>query len=107
MKSDLEGRPVYVWKDQHIEAHFLTCYVALIISRILQYKLNYKYSVQKIQESLNGANCILISKNLYILTKRDEVYNHIEKLFNVSLDFKHTRIEQIRNYRKNILVHNK
>ncbi len=107
MKSDLEGRPVYVWKDQHIEAHFLTCYVALIISRILQYKLNYKYSVQKIQESLNGANCKLITQNIFSLEKQNEIFKEIENLFNVSLDKSNVRYETIRNYGKQILEHNR
>ncbi|MBQ2681751.1 MAG: IS1634 family transposase [Eggerthellaceae bacterium] len=35
-KSELETRPVYVWTPNHIEAHFLVCYVALVILRLLQ-----------------------------------------------------------------------
>jgi hypothetical protein len=35
-KSDLEMRPVYVWKPEHVEAHFLVCYTALVILRLLQ-----------------------------------------------------------------------
>ncbi|MEG1931402.1 MAG: transposase [Anaerovorax sp.] len=35
-KSELEARPVYVWTREHIEAHFLTCFVALAIARILE-----------------------------------------------------------------------
>jgi len=35
-KSELETRPVYVWTPEHIEAHFLVCYVALVILRLLQ-----------------------------------------------------------------------
>lgn len=107
MKSDLEGRPVYVWSQNHIEAHFLTCYVALIISRILQYKLNYQYSIKKIQEALNGAKCKLITQNIYSLEKHTDVYQEIEKLFEVSLDRSNVRLETIRKYNKQILEHNK
>lgn len=39
IKSDLEGRPIYVWTEEHIKAHFLICFVALTIIRILQYKI--------------------------------------------------------------------
>ena len=35
-KSELETRPVYVWTPDHIEAHFLVCYIALVILRLLQ-----------------------------------------------------------------------
>ena len=46
-KSELEARPVYVWTKEHIEAHFLICFVALTIARILENKLERKYSVWK------------------------------------------------------------
>ena len=39
IKSDLEGRPVYVWTEEHIKAHFLICFMALTIIRIIQYKI--------------------------------------------------------------------
>ena len=39
IKSDLEGRPVYVWTEKHIKAHFLICFIALTIVRIMQYKI--------------------------------------------------------------------
>ncbi|MDF2700125.1 MAG: hypothetical protein K0Q49_1681 [Haloplasmataceae bacterium] len=106
MKSDLEGRPVYVWTLNHIEAHFLTCFVALVISRLLQYKLDYRYSVKRIQEVLNGVNCLPINKELYTLTKRDPIYDEIEKIFNVSLDLKYARIEEMKNYKKSIFHYN-
>lgn len=39
IKSDLEGRPVFVWTEEHIRAHFLICFIALTIIRIIQYKI--------------------------------------------------------------------
>ena len=39
IKSDLEGRPIYVWLEEHIKAHFLICFIALTIIRIIQYKI--------------------------------------------------------------------
>ncbi|MEG1506997.1 MAG: transposase, partial [Bacilli bacterium] len=39
IKSDLEGRPIYVRTEAHIKAHFLICFIALTIIRILQYKV--------------------------------------------------------------------
>ena len=35
-KTDLDARPVYVWKPAHVEAHFLVCFLALVITRLLQ-----------------------------------------------------------------------
>ena len=39
IKSDLEGRPIYVWTEEHIKAHFLICFIALTIIRIIQFKI--------------------------------------------------------------------
>ena len=38
IKTDLEGRPIHVWTEEHIKAHFLICFIALTIIRIIQYK---------------------------------------------------------------------
>lgn len=40
MKTEFRSRPVYVQKDGHIKAHFLTCYLALLVYRILEQKIN-------------------------------------------------------------------
>ena len=63
-KSELEARPVYVWTKEHIEAHFLICFVALTIARILENKLERKYSVGKILDSLSKAECSLVQQKL-------------------------------------------
>jgi len=51
-KSDLETRPVYLSREEHIKAHFLICFIALVIARLLQHRTNNKYSVGRILESL-------------------------------------------------------
>jgi hypothetical protein len=38
-KSDLEGRPVYVRTPEHINAHFLICFIALTMIRLIQYRV--------------------------------------------------------------------
>ena len=38
-KSDLEGRPVYVSSEDHINAHFLVCFIALTMIRLIQYRV--------------------------------------------------------------------
>ncbi|MDR2971355.1 MAG: IS1634 family transposase [Bacteroidales bacterium] len=39
IKSDLEGRPIFVWTKEHINAHFLICFIALTIIRLIQHKV--------------------------------------------------------------------
>lgn len=76
-KSELEARPVYVRNQDHIEAHFLTCFVALTISRILEMKLEHKYSAGRILNSLSKAECSLLQQNYYLFDYYDEVLKDI------------------------------
>ena len=55
-KSVLETRPVYLSHTDHIEAHFLICFVALVIARLLAPCLDNKYSILTIVESLSKAS---------------------------------------------------
>ena len=82
-KSELEARPVYVWTREHIEAHFLPCFVALTISRILEMKLEHKYSIEKIIDSLSRAECSLLQQNYYVFDYYDEVLKDIGNVTNI------------------------
>ena len=82
-KSELEARPVYVWTREHIEAHFLTCFVALTISRILEMKLEHKYSTGRIIDSLSRAECSLLQQNYYVFDYYDEVLKDIGNVTNI------------------------
>lgn len=84
-KSELEARPVYVWTKEHIEAHFLTCFVALTISRILEHKLNHKYCSAKILESLSKSECSLLQQNYYAFDYYDDVLKDIGEV--TGIDF--------------------
>ena len=64
-KSDLETRAVYLSRTDHIEAHFLICFVALVIARLLAQCLDNQYSVPRVVESLNKASGTLLEKNWY------------------------------------------
>ena len=58
MKSDLYARPIFVSKNSHIKAHFLICFVALLIMRIIQYYLKENtLSAKRITRALNSATC--------------------------------------------------
>lgn len=84
-KSELEARPVYVWTKEHIEAHFLTCFVALTIARILEMKLGRKHSIGTILDSLSKASCSLVQQNYYLFDYYDEVLKNIGNV--VGIDF--------------------
>lgn len=82
-KSELEARPVYVWTKEHIEAHFLICFVALTIARILENRLGRRYSIRKILESLSKAGCSRIQQNYYLFDYYDEVLKDIGQIMEI------------------------
>jgi len=86
-KSDLEARPVFVSTKDHIEAHFLTCFVSLMIARILEMKTEHKFSITKILESLRKSECSHIQQNYYLFDYYDEVLKEVGE--KTSIDFSH------------------
>ena len=52
MKTDFRSRPAYVKLDEHIKAHFLTCFIALVVYRYLEKKLNYQFTCDQLIETL-------------------------------------------------------
>ena len=58
LKSDLYARPVFVSKNEHIRAHFLICFVALLVMRIIQHKMGKNaLSAERISRALKAATC--------------------------------------------------
>ena len=78
-KTDLEGRPVYVWTDNHIKGHFLTCFIALTLYRLLQLETNNEYSVNKLKEALNSASAASLERNIYLLHQTDDIFKKVAK----------------------------
>ncbi len=66
MKSEFEARPVYLQRDDRIEAHFLTCFIALMIYRILEKKLGDKYTCEEIIKTLREMDMRKVGKQGYI-----------------------------------------
>jgi len=78
-KTDLEGRPVYVWTDNHIKGHFLTCFIALTLYRLLQLETNNEYSVNKLKEALNSASAVSLERNINLLHQTDDIFKKVAK----------------------------
>lgn len=54
MKTDFKARPVYLQTEDHIRSHFLTCFIALVIYRILEKKLHEEYTCEEIVDTLKN-----------------------------------------------------
>ena len=96
-KSDLEARPVHVSRDDHIESHFLTCFVALVIIRLLQKKLGCRYSSEKILSGLSKTCCTNTDANRYVANYNDEAVVEIGKLFGIDFRKKNRTLAEIKN----------
>jgi transposase len=96
-KSDLEARPVYVSREDHIESHFLTCFVALVIIRLLQKKLGGRYSSEKILSGLSKTCCSNTDANRYVANYNDEAVVEIGKLFGIDFRKKNRTLAEIKN----------
>jgi len=66
MKSEFKARPVYLSRDDRIEAHFMTCFISLVIYRLLEKKLNGKYTCQEIIGGLRDMNFFKIKGEGYV-----------------------------------------
>lgn len=69
-KSELEARPVFVWTTPRIEAHFLTCYVGLVILRLLQRATGIHAS--RIREEIAAMSCSALYANWWLFDHRTD-----------------------------------
>lgn len=99
-KSEFETRPIYVWTNDHIDAHFSTCFASLVLIRLLQTKLGNQYPVGKILDSLRKYNCTKIDVNLYQFVHYDEILKACENALGVKLDNKYRTQLQVRRMLK-------
>ena len=54
MKDDFRSRPAYLSRSDRIKAHFMTCFIALLVYRILEKKLGEKFTCEEILAALRG-----------------------------------------------------
>jgi transposase len=99
-KSSLEARPVWVSRKDHIESHFLTCFIALVLVRLLEKRLNNKYPYQAIIESIRNYTSANIEHDIYIQSFKNEVIDDIEQEFNINLSKKYKTLSEIKKILK-------
>lgn len=89
MKSEFEARPVYVQREDRIKAHFLTCFISLLIYRLLEKKLDEKYTCSQILDTLKSMQMTLLSKESgYIPSyERTEITDRLHSVFGFRTDY--------------------
>lgn len=89
MKTDFESHPVFVRRKDRIKAHFLTCYISLMIYRLLEKKLSNCYTCNEILSTLRSMQMTLLSKESgYIPSyKRTDLTDALHKAFGFRTDY--------------------
>ena len=87
LKTDFKARPVYLKRDDRIKAHFTTCFLSLLIYRILEHKLSEKYSTNEIIKNLQDMNSLKINgigyKQIY---SKSEITTDLNDKFKLNID---------------------
>ena len=98
MKTDFRARPVYVSREDSIKAHFLICYTALLIYRILEKKLHEKYTTSQILKTLRDMDMILFESEGYVPAyTRTDITDKLHEIFGFRTDRQITTKKMMRN----------
>lgn len=114
IKSDLEGRPIYVWSKEHINAHFLICFISLTMIRIIQHKIlknegkntlnvdGWKQGItaECIKESLNNFSADKLPDEYCKITNITDELKSIFNSFDINFNFEKFKNSEIRDLRK-------
>lgn len=102
MKTDFKARPVYLQNRDRIEAHFLTCFISLIIYRLLSDKLRNKYTAGKLLKTIREMELVDTQYNGYIPAyTRTEITDDLHEIFKFRTDFEIIGKKKMRNIIKN------
>ena len=95
-KSVLGTRPIYLRNYDHINAHFLTCFIALLIGRITELRLGGKYNIAKITETLRDVSCTNEDQNLWLFDFSNEITDNFNSAFGTNFGLKRMTLKEIK-----------
>lgn len=101
MKSDFKARPVYLSNDQRIKAHFLTCFIALLIFKLLEKKIDYKFTCTEIIDTLKTYNFLKLGNKGYIPAyTKNNITDFLHEKFGFKTDYEIVTHDQIKKILK-------
>ena len=95
-KSVLKTRPVFVYMPDHIGGHFLVCFIALILLRLVELRLGNRYPAELIAEVLREVTCSHLDTNHYLFDYADEVTDAMNAKFGTDIGLKVMTVDGIR-----------
>lgn len=99
-KSEFNARPINVRLEDHIDAHFLICFISLVIIRILQNDINNKYSIKNLLEKMKNFKCTHEAGNLYKFIGYKPEIQYLNRKIGVNMDKKYDTRENIKKILK-------
>ena len=89
MKTDFEARPVYVRREDRIKAHFLICYISLLVYRLLEKKIGNNYTCNEILSTLRSMQVTLLSKESGYIPSymRTDLTDDLHRAFGFHTDY--------------------
>ncbi|QCX33104.1 IS1634 family transposase [Caloramator sp. E03] len=97
MKSEFKARPVYLRRDDRIKAHFTTCFISLMIYRLLEKKLSEKYTCSDIISGLREMNFYEIKNEGYIpIYTRTDFTDDLHDKFGFRTDYQIINMKQMK-----------
>lgn len=99
-KSEFNARPINVRLEDHIDAHFLICFISLVIIRILQTKINNKYSLKTLLERIKKFQCTHETGNLYKFIGYKSEIQYLNRKMEINMDKKYDTRENIKKILK-------
>ena len=101
MKTDFEARPVFLQNETRIKAHFLTCFLSLIIYRYLEKELGDTYTCDTILDTLKGMNFANVKEQGFVpLYKRSKLTDILHKTCGFDTDYEFITKQQMRTIQK-------
>lgn len=97
MKSEFKARPVYLQRDDRIKAHFTTCFISLMIYRVLEKKLSEKYTCDEIISGIRDMNFYEVKGEGYIPTyTRTDFTDDLHDKFGFRTDYQIVNNKQMK-----------
>lgn len=89
LKSEFKARPVYLSRDDRILAHFMTCFLALVLFRILEARLGDAFTASRITQTLRDMNLYKVEGEGYLPTyTRDDLTDALHQAFGFRTDYR-------------------
>ena len=99
-KSEFDARPINVRLEDHIDAHFLICFISLVIIRLLQYDINNKYTIKNILEKMKNFKVTHETGNLYKFIGYKPEIQYLNRKLDIEMDKKYDTRENIKKILK-------